>query len=252
MLKTLFALSLFLAAGWATPTTARAYEVVPMPDGGSLTGSVKFGGTPPRLDPIPVKKNQDVCGPSVPNEALVVGPALGVRGSVILIEGVARGKKAEGELILDNARCLFVPHVAAIMAGESSKIRNSDPVQHNAHGFLGAQPIFNSPLSVKGRLVDVTSRLKQPGVVRVLCDVHTHMTAWIVAHDSPYFAVTDEQGNFKIDGIPPGKYTITMWHEGFLPRGTDKDGRPIYDEWRVTREVSVPRGGSVAVNFELK
>ncbi len=252
MLKTLIALSLFLAAGWGPPTTARAYEVVAVPDGGSLTGSVKFGGTPPRLDPITVKKNQDVCGPFVPNEALAVGPAMGVRGSVILIEGVARGKKAEGELNLDNARCRFVPHVAAIMAGGSSKIRNSDPVQHSAHGFLGAQPIFNAPLSVKGRLVDVTSRLKQPGVVKVLCDVHTHMTAWIVAHDSPYFAVTDEKGNFKIDGIPPGKYAVSMWHEGFVPKGTDKDGRLMYEESRVRREITIPRGGLVSLDFELK
>ncbi len=234
------------------PTAASAYDIVAVPDAGTLTGSVRFTGVPPRLDPIPVKKNQDVCGRSVPNETLVVGTNKGVKGSVILIEGVSKGKKAEGELILDNARCLFVPHVSAVMAGAPVKIRNSDPVQHNAHGFRVARPIFNVPLSFKGRVVDVTTRLKQPGVVKVLCDVHTHMFAWIVAHDSPYFAVTDEKGNFKLDGIPPGKYTITMWHEGFLPKGTDKDGRPIYDEWRVTREVTVPPGGSVAVDFELK
>ncbi|MBI3624535.1 MAG: carboxypeptidase regulatory-like domain-containing protein [Candidatus Rokubacteria bacterium] len=245
-------LSVLLAAGWGMPDAGLAYDIAAVPDPGTLTGSVKFTGVPPRLDPIPVKKNQDVCGQSVANEALVLDPNRGVRGSVILVEGVRRGKKAEGELILDNARCFFVPHVSAVMVGAPAKIRNSDPVQHNAHGFLGARPIFNLPLSFKGRVVDVTSRLKQPGVVKVLCDVHTHMFAWIVAHDSPYFAVTDEKGNFRIDGIPPGKYTITMWHEGFLPKGSDKDGRPIYDESRVTREVTVPRGGSVSVDFELK
>ncbi len=234
------------------PIAASSYQIVAVPDVGTLTGSVKFAGVPPRLDPIPVKKNQDVCGQSVPNEALVVGTNKGVKGSVILIERVSRGKKAEGELILDNARCLFVPHVSAVMAGAPARIRNSDPVQHNGHGFLVARPIFNVPLFFKGRVVDVTARLKEPGVVTVLCDVHTHMSAWIVVHDSPYFAVTGEQGDFKIDGIPPGTYTITMWHEGFRVKGVDKDGRPLYDEWRVTREVTVPRGGSVAVNFELK
>ncbi len=251
MLTRLASIGLLLLA-WGMPSVGSAYEVAAVPDGGSLTGSVRFVGTPPRLDPVPVKKNQEFCGRSAPNEALVVGPATGVRGSVILIEGVGRGKKAEGELILDNAQCRFAPHVAAVMAGSRAKIRNSDPVQHNAHGFLGRRPIFNSALSGKGRVVDVTSRLAQPGVMKVLCDVHTHMTAWIVVHDSPYFAVTDDKGHFRIDGIPPGKYAVTMWHEGFAPTGMDKDGRPLYEEVRAKREVTVAPGASVAVDFELK
>lgn len=248
----LLVLSVFLAAGLAVPAAAPAYEVAPVPEGGSLTGSVKFGGTSPRLDTIPVKKNKEVCGQSVPNEALVLGPDKGVRGSVILIEGVPRGKKAEGEMVLDNARCLFAPRVSAVMAGAPAKVRNSDPVLHNAHGILDGKTIFNSALSTKGRVVDITAKLKQPGVVKVLCDAHTHMSGWIVVHDSPYFAVTDEKGIFKIDGIPPGKYRVTVWHEGFAPKGVDKDGRPVYQESRLTREVTIPRGGSVAVDFELK
>lgn len=246
------ALSTCVAAGLGIPSAAPAYDVAAVPDPGTLSGSVKFTGVPPRLDPIPVKKNQDVCGQSVANEALVVGPNKGVKGSVILIEGVPRGKKAEGELILDNTKCLFMPHVSAAMAGAPAKIRNSDPVQHNAHGFHSARPLFNVPLFSRGRVVDVTTRLKQPGVVKVLCDVHTHMSAWIVVHDSPYFAVTDETGMFKIDGIPPGKYTVTMWHEGFSPKGVDKDGRPVYEEHRVAREVTIPPRGSVTVDFDLR
>ena len=66
------------------------------------------------------------------------------------------------------------------------------------------------------------------------------------------FAVTDEQGSFKIDGIPPGKYRVTLWHEGFARTGVDKDGRPVYEEQRLTKEVTVPRGGSVSLDFEMK
>ena len=114
------ALSAFLAAGWGIPAAVPAYDIAAVPNPGTLTGSLKFTGIPPRLEPIPVKKNQDACGQSVANEALVVGPDKGVKGSVILIEGVARGKKAEGETVLDNAKCLFVPHVSAVMAGALS------------------------------------------------------------------------------------------------------------------------------------
>lgn len=241
-----------LAAGWGMAAPAPAYEAVAVPNGGVLTGSVRFSGTIPKLEPIPVKKNQDTCGHSVPNEALVLGPTRGVKGSVILIEGVPKGKKAEGEMVLDNVRCLFVPHVSAVMAGAPAKIRNSDPLQHNAHGFLAVRPIFNLPLSFKGRVSDVTARLREPGLVKVLCDVHTHMFAWIVVHDNPYVAVTDDAGRFRIDGIPPGSYTVTMWHEGFVQKGVDKDGRPVYDELRVAKNVSIPPGGTTMVEFELR
>lgn len=246
-------LSLLVALASGTLIPALAYEVGAVPDGGTLTGSVKFTGLVPKLDSLVVKKNQDVCGRSVPNEALVVGPTRGVRGSVILLEGVFRGKKPEGELLLDNDRCLYVPHVSAVMAGARAKVRNSDPILHNSHGFLGARTAFNLALPYKGQVIDITARLTRAGVVGIVCDAHTHMTAWIVVHDSPYVAVTDGAGNFKIDGIPSGKYQVTMWHEGFVSKGFDKDGRPVYDEpRRIAREVSVLPGGSVALDFELK
>ena len=58
-----------------------------------------------------------------------------------------------------------------------------------------------------------------------VCDAHPHMFAWLIVHDSPYYAVTDERGAFRIDGVPPGSLKVTMWHEGFRPRGL-RQGRP--------------------------
>ena len=75
-------------------------------------------------------------------------------------------------------------------------------------------------------MIDITKRLGKPGVVRVLCDAHPHMFAWMLVHDSPYVAVTDASGAFRIGDVPPGTYKITMWHAGFRPKGSDKDGRP--------------------------
>jgi hypothetical protein len=72
-------------------------------------------------------------------------------------------------------------------------------------------------------------------------------------HDSPYVTVTDDKGAFQIDGIPPGAYKVTMWHEGFRARGVDKDGRPQYDEPRtVTRDITIAPKASATVEFELK
>ncbi len=230
-----------------------AYEGVDVKDGGVITGRVTFAGTPPKLEPLPVNKNRDVCGERKPSEALEVGADHGVRGGVVLIEGVTRGKKADGEVVIDNHKCLFVGHVTATMVGGRTRIKNSDPILHNTHGFQGKPTVFNLALPNKDQMVDITRRLSKPGVVRVLCDAHPHMFAWLIVHDSPYVAVTDERGAFRIDGVPPGTWKVTMWHEGFRPKGVDKDGRPLYDDPRtVTRELTIAPRSTATVDFELK
>jgi plastocyanin len=246
----------FLAALVVTATLvapAEAYEVVTVPDGGVLAGVVRFTGTPPRLEPLAVNKNRDVCGDSKESEVLVLGVDRGVRGSVILLEGVTRGKKPDGDVVLDNHRCVFVSHVSAVMAGERARVRNSDAILHNTHGFLGKPTVFNLALPNRDQMIEITKRLTRPGAVRVVCDAHPHMTAWIIVHDNPYYAVTDERGAFRIDGIPPGRYKVTMWHEGFRPRGLDKDGRPLHDApSTVTKDVTIAPKATATVDFELK
>ena len=221
--------------------------------GGTLAGTVKFVGAPPKLDPIPVNKNRDVCGETQPSESLVLGPERGVQGGVVMIEGVTRGKRPSGDVILDNHTCRFVAHVTAVSPGDRVRVKNSDPVLHNTHGFLGRTTVFNLALPNRDQMIDITRRLSKPGVVRVLCDAHTHMSAWILVHDSPYVAVTDTHGAFRITDVPPGTYRVTLWHAGFWPKGADKDGRPLYDEPRtVTKEVTIALGAVATVDFELR
>ncbi len=243
--------ALVVMAGLVAP--ALAYEVATVADAGVVAGVVKFTGPPPKLEPLAVNKNRDVCGDRKDAEALVLGPDLGVRGSVILVEGVARGKKPGAEVVLDNNRCVFVSHVSAVMAGERARVKNSDAILHNTHGFLGKPTVFNLALPNRDQMIDITKRLTRPGVIRVVCDAHPHMSAWMIVHDSPYYAVTDERGAFRIDGVPPGTYKVTLWHEGFRPKGLDKDGRPLYDEPRtITREITIAPRATATVDFELK
>ena len=228
------------------------YVEAPVADSGTLVGRVRFAGELPKGEPVAVRKNTDVCGEHKPFQALVVGPTRGIKGTVVYLEGVEQGKRAP-EFELDNAKCLFVPHVSAVMAGAKVRIRNSDPILHNTHGFIDRLTVFNIALPTKDQAVDVTQRIKKPGVVEVLCDAHTHMRAWIVVRDNPYFAVSDDDGRFRIDEIPPGRYRVTAWHEGWLVTGKDKDGRPRYDAPRaLTQEVAVPPRGEVSVEYELK
>jgi len=238
---------------FALATPAGAYEEVVVKDGGVLNGRVKFAGTPPTLEPLAVNKNRDVCGDRKPSEALVMGADGGVRGAVIFLEGVTKGKKPTGEVLLDNHKCLFVGHVTATMVGTKARVKNSDGILHNTHGFLAKTTVFNLALPNRDQMIDITKRLTKPGVVRVLCDAHPHMFAWMIVHDSPYVTITDEHGAFKLDAIPAGTYKVTMWHEGFRAKGVDKDGRPTYDEPRtITKDVTIAPNGAATLDFELR
>jgi plastocyanin len=239
-----------LAVAVAVP--ARAYVEAPVADGGALVGRVRFAGEPVKGESLPVRKNTDVCGDTKPFQALVVGPNRGVPNTVVYLEGVERGKKP-ADFELDNAKCLFVPHVSAVMAGARVRIKNTDPILHNTHGFHDRVTVFNVALPNKDQVVDITQRIKKPGVIEVQCDAHTHMRAWIVVRDSPYFAVTDDEGRFRIGEIPPGRYRVVAWHEGWVVTGKDKDGRPLYDPPRLlAQEITIPPKGEATLDFELK
>lgn len=119
------------------------YVESPVPDGGVLAGRVRFAGPPPAGEPLAVRKNTDVCGEHKPSQALVVGPTKGVTGTVVALEGVERGKRA-ADFELDNAKCLFIPHVSAVMAGAKVRIKNSDPVLYNTMASSSASPCSTS------------------------------------------------------------------------------------------------------------
>ena len=246
-------LAVVAALALSASSAHAAYEESTVKDGGTLSGVVRFVGTPPNVAPLTVNRHREVCGEQKPSEALVIGPARGVRGSVIRIEGVARGKKSTGELLLDNRDCVFVAHVSALTLGDRSRVKNSDAVVHNTRGLMGTSTVFNVAVPHREQLVEITRRLTVPGVVHVRCDAHPHMSAWLIVHDSPYVAVTDERGAFRIADVPPGTYRVTMWHEGFRARGVDADGRPRYDDPRtVGRDVTITPGADATIEFELK
>lgn len=231
---------------------ARGYVEAPVADGGTLVGRVRFAGEPVKAEPIPVRKNVDVCGDAKPSEALVVGANRGVNNTVVYLEGVARGKKP-ADLELDNATCLFVPHVSAVTVGAKVRVRNADPILHNTHGFHDKVTVFNIAQPFKDQVIDITQRIKKVGVIDLQCDAHTHMRAWMVVRDNPYFAVTDDHGQFRITDIPPGRYKVVAWHEGWVVTGKDKDGRPVYDAPRVLiQEVTIPAKGEARLDFEIK
>ena len=114
-------------------------------------------------------------------------------------------------VLLDQVGCMYVPHVLTCMVNQPVTIRNSDPTAHNVHAVPRINPVFNFGQTKKNMTKDV--KLPRPEIFKVKCDVHPWMIAWIGVFDHPFHAVSDKSGKFKITGLPPGKYTITAWHE---------------------------------------
>jgi len=194
------------------PRMLHSYEEIIVKDGATIRGAVKLEGTLPKLPALRITKYKEICK-DVPNESLSVGPGQGVRYAVVTLEGVTKGKAVEKETVheLDNIKCRFSPHVQAASIGQFVLLKNSDPILHTAHAlFANDQPQFNIGL-YPGR----TSRkpLIAAGLVKIRCEVHPWMAAYIMVTEHPYHAVSDIYGEYELNDVPPGVYQLKVWHE---------------------------------------
>ncbi len=182
-------------------------------DVGRIVGRVLVEGHFEKPGPLKVFKNRDFCGLQVPNESLLVGPRGGLQNVVVTIPR-ARGEKMASpskSLVLDNRNCAFVPHVQVAPIGSEILLLNSDPILHDVHARLGSETLFNVGLPTWRQ---VKKRLTRTGIIAIQCEVlHTWMSAYILVTSSPYFAVSDEKGEFVIEDVPAGTREIKVWHE---------------------------------------
>jgi hypothetical protein len=115
---------------------------------------------------------------------------------------------------LDQRGCLYAPRVLGMQTGQALQVRNSDPLLHNVHSLSTRGNTFNVSQPQAGMVH--TLRLKYPDVImRIKCDIHSWMTAYVGVEPHPYFAVSGENGSFRIAGVPAGRYSIRAWHERY-------------------------------------
>jgi plastocyanin len=145
----------------------------------------------------------------------------GKGASVVYIDAIA-GKTFPApteKVVIDQKGLLFQPHVAAVPVGSTVEFLNSDKVAHNIFW-----PAVSGNKKMSHNMGTWPSGQKREfkfdtaGVVPLLCNVHPEMSAYIVVSPTPYFAVTDADGSYKIANVPEGQYTVTAWHEGMKPQ----------------------------------
>lgn len=196
---------------WSTPPVVAE-------DTGTITGQVRFTGTPPapvKLEFGAEKQCALLHGDHQPvKEDLVVNAQGGVKYVLVYVTGVAPdGAVAPSQpVVFEQKGCVFLPHVAAVMAGQPVEVRNDDPVLHNVRAQSKQGQSFNIAQPVQG--MKTTKVLNKPEIgIPLKCDVHFWMTAYLHVLPHPFFAMTGEDGRFAIAGVPSGTYTLEAWHE---------------------------------------
>ena len=139
-----------------------------------------------------------------------------------------------GRVSMDQRNETFVPHVLAITTGTTVDFPNSDKTYHNVFSLSKAAK-FDLGRYAVGNSKSV--RFDRPGIVRVFCDIHSHMNAFILVFSHPYFAMTDAEGRYQIANVPAGSYQVVAWNEGVASD---------------PKAVTVADGGSAELDFSLR
>ena len=195
--------------------------------GGSIRGRVEL-----RRAAAPPERRPNVADLGSPAAVRDISDRL---TSVVYMEDAPKAPAVvPGHVVLDQRDERFVPHVLAVTTGTVVDFPNSDRIFHNVFSLSKTRP-FDLGRYAAGRSKAVT--FDRPGIVRVFCDIHSHMNAFILVFNHPFFALTDMDGRYRIDNVPPGTYNLVAWNEG-VSSGP--------------QAVVVPEGGEAELDFALR
>lgn len=228
--------SFVLAMSLVAAPAMAAYEGGDVKDGGSISGSVKFKGTAPAPKKLDVGKDKEVCAKTAKMDQSLIVEGGNLVNAVVTITDIKKGKKIELKKVsFDQNGCEYTPHVVAFPAGTTVEVINPDGILHNVHSYSKVNTAFNMAQPKFKKTLEV--KIDKPEAVEVKCDVHGWMHGWLVATESPYVAVTDKSGSFKLDNVPAGSYTVEVWHEK-LGKSTQKVTVKAKEDAKVTFEVA--------------
>jgi plastocyanin len=205
-----------------TKAPAAAAPAVDEANAATVTGKVSFTGDKPKIPTIDMSANP-VCArahSSTPakSEEVVVNENGTLRNVLLYVKGVPDRQypTPSTAVTLDQKGCMYGPHVIAVMAGQNIEIRNNDPTNHNIHPLPKINQEWNeSQAPGSDPKMRSFAREEMDPPIAVKCNVHPWMRSYIAVSNSPYTAVTGDDGSYTIKGLPPGSYTLTAWHEKY-------------------------------------
>ena len=211
---------------WLLPNAMQSLQAA---DSGVIRGKVELRHEMPASDRRPTVA--ELGGPAV-------APVHEPPRAVVYLETAPRGAFEQTTVtdhaVMDQRSETFVPHVLAVTTGTTVDFPNSDRIYHNVFS-LSKPRTFDLGRYAVGKTKSV--RFDRPGIVRVFCDIHSHMNAFVLVFSHPFFAMTDTDGRYRIENVPPGTYTVVAWSEGVASE---------------PRLVTVPDGGAADLDFPLR
>lgn len=244
VMKQLLHLSLVIVvSASANANEALSYDVIDVQHGGVIEGTVTLEGAVPEPKGFNLITFPDpqYCGRISNGQGwrllhdFVVGSNGGLKDAIVLLEGVEAGKPFEVSVPLIEARdCMFQPFMTIVRNGHAVEVVNMDPIMHDIQGYetsleAGARVLFNTPLVMnhqhnRGDLHAIHNHAPGKSLVGPIylnkgrrtfymqCGFHAYMESWAMAVNNPYYALTDANGRFSIEQVPPGTYQMVVWH----------------------------------------
>jgi hypothetical protein len=259
-------LAFFLAAAtFAAAQNHDDYQVIPVRDGGTISGTIKWSGPVPRELDLPITKDPQICeldGKKTASlDRLIVGSDGGVANAIVYLKNISAGKPLElpeQRRHLDQRHCRYIPHILLVPRDAELQMQSSDATLHTIH--MDGAATYNLPFPFPNKINSRT--MSTPGLVNLRCNGgHVWMNAEMMVVSHPYYAVTDESGQFELTNVPPGTYQIVAWHEGWGLAGKEQAFdvltehtvlRPIFTEPKTwERSVTVDANEPTSVNFVI-
>lgn len=204
------------AANRVIPVAIEPYRVVEVLSDGWVRGTVRVAGDVPADTVVRVTMDQSVCGSELADNSITVRDGR-LAGVVVWLADIRAGRplpaRRRHEVI--NVECRLEPRVQAVAVGGTLNVRNSDPLPQRTlvRRHADGQIIAMIEQMGAGQVVPDDRVLSRPGLLELTSGVHPWTRGWVAVFDHPYFAVTDATGAFVLEGIPPGSYLLTAWHE---------------------------------------
>lgn len=199
------------------------FSAIGISEAGSVSGTIKFEGTPPKLRPLKMDADPGCAkkhsGPVQP-EMLVMGEGQTLANIFVQVKSGLPDKTyptPSTTVTMDQQGCQYSPHVLGVMVGQKFKVLNSDGLLHNLHSLPKVNASFNRAMPANVTEAEFTFTKPEP-MFKIKCDVHPWMGAWIGVMTHPYFDVTGKDGKFSIKDLPAGTYELEAWHEKLPPQ----------------------------------